>query len=99
VLGDMAELGAQSQAAHREVGKAAAPILQHLFAVGERARDIADAARENGLDSIIKILDVDAAARELKHFVKSGDVVLIKASRSMQLEKVSEALKGTAKPL
>jgi UDP-N-acetylmuramoyl-tripeptide--D-alanyl-D-alanine ligase len=95
VLGDMAELGGSSRAAHVEVGRRAAQSrLDQLFAIGRRASQIAEAARARGLKSVVEITDVEPAAQAIKEFARPGDVVLVKASRSMRLERITEVLRG-----
>ncbi len=99
VLGDMAELGAASASAHEEVGLFAAESgVGQLFAVGGMAAQLAKGARAGGLHRIIEFPEVDAAAGAVRSFVKPGDVVLVKASRAMRLERVSEALRGAEGP-
>jgi len=94
VLGDMNELGAHSEAAHREIGSRAAALgVGQLFAVGKMAAVTADAARKGGLMRVIEFADVEAAMKAVKSFLKAGDVVLFKASRSCQLERIVETLK------
>jgi UDP-N-acetylmuramoyl-tripeptide--D-alanyl-D-alanine ligase len=95
VLGDMAELGDCSRAAHFEVGRRAAQShLDQLFAIGRQASQIAEAARARGLKSVVEIAEVEPAAQAVKEFARPGDVVLVKASRSMRLERITEALRG-----
>jgi UDP-N-acetylmuramoyl-tripeptide--D-alanyl-D-alanine ligase len=94
VLGDMNELGAHSLAAHAEVGRRAAELgIGQLFAVGKMAPVTAKAARAAGLTRVIEFVDVEAAAAVLKNFLKTGDVVLLKASRASRLERIAELLK------
>lgn len=96
VLGDMAELGAHSEAAHREVGRRAAELgVGQLFAVGRMAPVTAQAAREAGLNRVMEFADVETAAGAVKNFVKAGDLVLMKASRASRLERIAEQLRGT----
>jgi UDP-N-acetylmuramoyl-tripeptide--D-alanyl-D-alanine ligase len=95
VLGDMAELGAHSQAAHAEVGRRAAELgVGQLFAIGKMAPVMAQAARAAGLNRVIELADVESAVPALKSFLKTGDVVLLKASRATRLERVAAALRG-----
>lgn len=95
VLGDMAELGAHSDPAHAEVGRRAAELgVGQLFAVGRQAAVMAHAARAAGLTRVIEFPDVEPAASALKHFVKPGDLVLLKGSRVVRLERVCESLRG-----
>jgi len=95
VLGDMAELGGQSEAAHAEVGRRAAELgIGQLFAVGKMAPVMAAAARKAGLSRVIEFADVEAAKSAVKNFLKAGDVVLLKASRAAHLERIAESLKS-----
>jgi len=95
VLGDMAELGAHSEAAHTEIGRRTAELgIGQLFAVGKMAGVTAKAAREAGLTRVIEFVDVEAAVKAVKDFLKAGDVVLLKASRASRLERIAEALKS-----
>jgi len=94
VLGDMNELGSHAEAAHREIGQRAAELgIGQLFAVGKMAAVTAGAARQAGLARVIEFSDVEAAMNAVKSFLKAGDVVLFKASRACQLERIAETLK------
>jgi UDP-N-acetylmuramoyl-tripeptide--D-alanyl-D-alanine ligase len=94
VLGDMTELGESSGTAHAEVGRRAAEIgLDQLFAVGTRAAEMAAAARCGGLGHVAEFADVEEAAKAVNHFVRPGDAVLVKASRAMRLERITEGLR------
>jgi len=93
LLGDMAELGAHSEAAHVEVGRLAAESgVTQLFTVGQMAAVMAQAARRAGLSRVLEFGDVEAAGAALKSILKPGDTVLVKASRAMRLERVTQAL-------
>ncbi|HVV00213.1 MAG TPA: UDP-N-acetylmuramoyl-tripeptide--D-alanyl-D-alanine ligase [Verrucomicrobiae bacterium] len=95
VLGDMAELGETSRAAHEEVGRRAAELgVEQLFAVGRMAADMGRGARLGGLNRVFEFADVEAAAAAVKSFVKSGDALLLKASRATRIERVGELLRG-----
>ena len=95
VLGDMAELGAHSEAAHEEIGRRAAELgVGQLFAVGKMAPIVGRAARCAGLNRVFEFADVDTAAAAVKSFVKRGDVVLLKASRATRLERIGEVLRA-----
>jgi len=95
VLGNMAELGQHSEAAHEEVGRRAAELgVGQLFAVGKMASATARGAREAGLNRILEFSDVETAAAAVKSFVKSGDVLLLKASRAARLERIAELLRA-----
>jgi UDP-N-acetylmuramoyl-tripeptide--D-alanyl-D-alanine ligase len=95
VLGDMNELGAHSEAAHAEIGRRAAELgIGQLFAVGKMAPVTAKAARAAGLNRVFEFADVETAMKAVKQFLKTGDVVLLKASRASRLERIAETLKA-----
>jgi UDP-N-acetylmuramoyl-tripeptide--D-alanyl-D-alanine ligase len=99
VLGDMAELGAWSAAAHSEVGRAAAQSgIDQLFAVGANAGLVAEAARRGGLRNVLEFADAEAAGAAVLDYAQPGDTILIKASRVMRLERISQQLlKGASR--
>lgn len=95
VLGDMAELGTHSAAAHEEVGRCVTESdVAYFFAVGKMASVMAQAARSQGLNGVEEFTDVETAANAVKNFVRTGDLVLLKASRAARLERVAEALRS-----
>jgi UDP-N-acetylmuramoyl-tripeptide--D-alanyl-D-alanine ligase len=95
VLGDMGEQGDASLEAHLEVGRhVPGSGVDQLFTVGKWASHIAAAAREAGLTAVQSFSDADSAGPAVRDFVRQGDVVLVKASRSMRLERISEILKN-----
>jgi UDP-N-acetylmuramoyl-tripeptide--D-alanyl-D-alanine ligase len=95
VLGDMAELGRHSEAAHEEIGRHAAELgIDQLFALGKMAPVVARGARLGGLHRVLEFADVEAAAMALKSFLKTGDCLLLKASRATHLERITEHLRG-----
>jgi UDP-N-acetylmuramoyl-tripeptide--D-alanyl-D-alanine ligase len=95
VLGEMAELGAHSEAAHAEVGRRAAELkVGQLFAVGKMAPVMAKAARDAGLIRVIEFESVESAMTAIRNFLKPGDVVLLKASRASRLERIAGMLKS-----
>jgi UDP-N-acetylmuramyl pentapeptide synthase len=55
---------------------------------------MARAARDAGLTRVIEFADVEAAMRAVRNFLKPGDVVLFKASRSSRLERITETLRS-----
>ena len=97
VLGDMAELGSHTAEAHREIGRRSVELgVNRLIAVGQFARETAQAAEAAGLKEVSEFADVASAAAAMKSMVKPGDVVLLKASRATGLEKVGEALRAAS---
>lgn len=93
VLADMMELGPDEARFHREVGEAAAAAgIDLLVAVGERAAHYADGA--DGLETV-RIATVEEAVAGVPGLLREGDVVLLKGSRSMRLERVADAIAGS----
>jgi UDP-N-acetylmuramoyl-tripeptide--D-alanyl-D-alanine ligase len=94
VLGEMLELGRDAASGHREVGVAAAATCDLLIVVGSGAGGIAKGARDAGLDParILEVPDRDSALDTLRERLRDGDVVLVKASRGIELDLVVDAL-------
>jgi UDP-N-acetylmuramoyl-tripeptide--D-alanyl-D-alanine ligase len=88
VLGEMAELGPDAAAYHRDVGAIAAANSDVVVAVGDLSREYlrAGAAEE------LHVTTVDEAIGALDGLLRPGDVVLVKASRSAGLERIAESL-------
>ena len=96
VLGDMAELGAYSAAAHEELGRRVAELgVGQLFAVGRMAPVLARGARDAGLNRVFEFGDVETAGAALGSFIKSGDVLLLKGSRSSRMDRIAEILRSS----
>ena len=93
VLGDMLELGDESVAAHREVGRVAAACADLLVALGDYAADVVQGARDAGMpaDRALVAPDVEAAVAAVEPRLP-GAVVLVKASRGMALDRVVDRL-------
>jgi UDP-N-acetylmuramoyl-tripeptide--D-alanyl-D-alanine ligase len=91
VLGEMGELGVESESGHREVGETAAGLrIDELIAVGPIGAAIARAARKAGLEKSIAVDSQKEAAELLEKNAMPGDLVLIKGSRTAQMECVLE---------
>jgi UDP-N-acetylmuramoyl-tripeptide--D-alanyl-D-alanine ligase len=90
ILGDMLELGSYEVEGHREVGRRAAQVVQHLVAVGPRARLIGEAASASGLTEVSYAPDSDAVS----YVPGAGEHILVKGSRSMFMEKVVDKLRA-----
>jgi murE/murF fusion protein len=93
ILGDMGEVGTQGPAFHAEAGShAAARGIDAVWAVGELARHVSDAARQGGVAvrhaTCVEALDVNLAA------LQGYSAVLVKGSRFMRMERVVRALQG-----
>jgi UDP-N-acetylmuramoyl-tripeptide--D-alanyl-D-alanine ligase len=100
ILGDMRELGDATDRYHREIGEFSAGCgLDHLICVGDKAQLYGDAAKVAGLEarSVSYFPEAKKAAPYVCELVTDGDLVLIKASRSMRLEDVAKPLMDSQK--
>jgi UDP-N-acetylmuramoyl-tripeptide--D-alanyl-D-alanine ligase len=99
VLGDMAELGPEEGKLHEQIGEYLAQTsVDVLIAVGKLAKHYGKGARAAGMnsDNIIALEDAEEASTALKSLVARQEerkpIILIKASRFMQLDRVVELL-------
>ena len=94
VLGEMRELGDLSESQHEEVGRLVASLgIANLLCVGEATRPIERACAHESLTTrVMSAAGPDEAIELLRSELAFGDVVLVKASRSIGLERVSESL-------
>ncbi len=99
-LGDMLELGSFSEEGHKRVGQKVAECkIDYLITVGEKSRDIARGAERAGMvqDRIFSFSEPEEAGRFIQNKIQQGDVVLVKGSQGMRMEKVVKEL--MAEPL
>ena len=99
VLGDMLCLGDESEAFHREIGEFAARSgIEQMIAVGSQAAVVTGSAREAGMDAgcLGACRDLDTAMMLLDCWIEPGDVILVKGSRGMRMERVVEQLREIA---
>ena len=91
VLGDMLELGSETINLHREIGFKVAELgINYLVVVGEAAKHIAGAAKEAGMEEhrIAEFQNSEAAGKFLQDKLQEGDVVLVKGSQGLRMEKI-----------
>jgi UDP-N-acetylmuramoyl-tripeptide--D-alanyl-D-alanine ligase len=94
VLGDMLELGPQELNLHREVGGRARG-LDYLLAFGPRAAALAEGARAAGVPVVAHTDSFDQALAWIQERLRPKDLLLVKGSRGMALERFREALGGS----
>ena len=94
ILGDMFEMGEYAEFAHRQVGKFAANNMDVMVAIGKDAEYIVKELIETGVnpENLYHFNTKEEAIDKLDDIIKENDVVLVKASRGMHLEKVVEYL-------
>ena len=94
VLGDILELGEMSPKIHFSIGKSiSAPLFHNLFLYGKESENIRLGAMESGFPeerifSNHDIEDPDITARQIRNHCEEGEVIFMKASRSIRLERV-----------
>lgn len=94
VLGDMLELGKYTTEAHKAIGALSKKNADILIAVGLRAKEFVEGAREArmGVKRVFEADTADTASDILKELVVPGDVVFIKGSQGMRMENTVKAL-------
>jgi UDP-N-acetylmuramoyl-tripeptide--D-alanyl-D-alanine ligase len=94
-LGRMGELGKESEAAHRRVGRAVAECeFDYLVTVGDEARLIAEAASSAGLKSAKRATTHEQAIEALLDYLEPGDLLLVKGSFSSAMDRVVHGLEA-----
>jgi len=92
VLGEMRELGESSRAEHQSLGRAAAAMgIDRLVCIGEALLPTHEAALAAGLTSFA-VTDIQDAISIVTEQAITGDVIVVKASRGIALERVADAL-------
>ena len=92
VIGDMRELGSYTEDAHREIGSLFGSLgLDELVCVGDNARLYADSAVGAGMDAghIYTVDSTDAAITVVNSILVDGDLVLVKGSRALKLDRIA----------
>ncbi|MFK7778479.1 MAG: UDP-N-acetylmuramoyl-tripeptide--D-alanyl-D-alanine ligase [Gimesia sp.] len=96
VMGDMLELGADSKQYHREIGELIAALkIDLLFVCGKQADAVVQGALSGNIsrESVVQAEDIQELQQDVLSKLGSGDVVLVKGSRSMRMERMITYLK------
>ena len=91
VFGDMLELGKSTEKGHLQVGKKVVEFdIDYLFTLGDKSKDISKGAKESGMleNNIFSFLSIKDIVLSLKDKLKKDDIILIKGSRGMKMEKI-----------
>ncbi len=96
VLGDMLELGPYERQGHELVGMRAAQVAQRLLTLGPRAHMIATAARRAGMkrSAVLEFDEMQPLIEWLQKHLTQGDVVLIKGSHGLRMDRIVAALEA-----
>ena len=93
IVGDMLELGTYTLPAHRAIGRLATQLgIDAILAVGEYAEEVALGAREGGAGGVITYRTVPELLADLPAHLQQGDGLLVKGSRKLNLERVTDFL-------
>ncbi|MDP3702790.1 MAG: UDP-N-acetylmuramoyl-tripeptide--D-alanyl-D-alanine ligase [Candidatus Omnitrophota bacterium] len=93
IVGDMLELGAYAEAAHQAIGRLATQLgIDAVIAVGEYADHVARGVREGRSEAIATYRTVPELLQALPAMLQEGDGLLIKGSRKLNLEQITEFL-------
>ncbi|OGI88657.1 hypothetical protein A2914_01620, partial [Candidatus Nomurabacteria bacterium RIFCSPLOWO2_01_FULL_41_21] len=89
VLGDMLELGRHTKEEHEKIGGIAKENVEILLVVGQRAKSIKDGALASGMKekAIFEFGNARETGEFLKTFIKEGDIILVKGSQGMRMER------------
>jgi UDP-N-acetylmuramoyl-tripeptide--D-alanyl-D-alanine ligase len=100
VLGDMRELGDVSEVEHRKVGRRVAGVVDLLYTFGDLARIIGEEAQNTaaieGTELTVRsfsAFDAEALIASLREELQSGDMLLLKGSRGLEMERIVSALR------
>lgn len=96
VLGDMLELGKYTIDEHKKLGEQAASFADMIIAVGPRAKYIIEGALDNDMSekNLLEFDESREAGKYLEGILKDGDVILVKGSQGVRMERVVEEVMG-----
>lgn len=93
IVGDMLELGSYAPSAHQAIGRMASQLgIDAVMAVGEYAQEVARGVREIRTDGVTTYRTVQELLKELPAMLQQGDGLLVKGSRKLNLEQVTNFL-------
>jgi len=89
-LGDMLEIGEYAPEAHKRIGAKVSQSADLIFTIGPRAKFIAEGAIKFNFpqDKIFSFMDSEEAGKAIQKQLKEGDIILVKGSRGMKMEKI-----------
>ncbi len=93
ILGDMLELGIQKEDLHRKTGKMLTGKTDIVFLIGELSHGTFDEIKNDFPKKCFWFRDAADAVVEIKRIMKENDIILVKGSRGMRMERIVEAIK------
>jgi len=93
ILGDMLELGTESVKLHREIGKyLVGKYVDYVFTFGKYSKNITDFLKDKSTIKIKHYTNIDNLNNKLKKVYQQSDIILVKGSRGMKMERVVDFL-------
>lgn len=93
VLGDMLELGEYAEELHRKVGEEVVKNkVDILITIGKHSKNISEEAKKRGMGAVYTFDDIENGANYIKGIIKKGDLILLKASNSMNFTNILDKL-------
>jgi len=93
ILGDMLELGILSGISHQKIGEKAKEVGDYFFAIGEKMKLAAEIfEKEKGKDKVFCFQNYKDALFKIKDFIKENDFLLVKGSRAINLDLITNQL-------
>ena len=93
IVGDMLELGGYAPTAHQAIGRMAMQLgIDAIMAVGQYAENVAEGVRESSTQTVTTFKTVQQLLERLPDMLQRGDGLLVKGSRQLNLEQVTEFL-------
>ncbi len=95
ILGDMLELGEYAKELHEKVGEEVVKNkIDILITIGDNAKNIANKAKELKMENVYMFDGIEEAIEYIKKTIKCGDLILLKASNSMNFSKILNEIKA-----
>ena len=95
ILGDMLELGEYAKELHEKVGEEVVKNkIDILITIGDNAKNIANKAKELKMENVYMFDSIEEAIEYIKKTIKCGDLILLKASNSMNFSKILNEIKA-----
>ena len=88
-------MGEYAKELHEKVGEEVVKNkIDILITIGENAKNIANKAKELKMENVKSFNNIDEAIKNIKEIIKSGDLILLKASNSMNFSKILNEIKA-----
>ncbi|MGC9063848.1 MAG: glutamate ligase domain-containing protein, partial [bacterium] len=90
IIGDMLELGSETESSHRELGKILKNVQGDIVLIGNFIKIVSEELKEKA----VYFTSIDKSLDYIKKIISNYDVILVKASRGMKLERIVKEIDG-----